>query len=177
MSSMKRTSIRVLCCVIAAIFLVGSGFVLGQRMSADQKAEEEKPDWEVYPAWDKVTMRDQVNSNARLTFTGIDFDVPVSGQDYSQDHILFRLENISDRYEINVGDVFRIDKQYEGEWYTIYYEPFSRLISISYKPGANVESKVKVPTGLIARKGLYRVYLKDLGYCEMDVMFDLQGQS
>lgn len=172
MSGTKRTSVRVLCCVIAAIFVLGSVFVLVQKMSAGQKAEEEIPEWEAYPEWDKVTAKDKINSNARLTFTGIDFDVPVSGEDYSQDHILFRLENISDRYNINVGDIFRIDKQYEGEWYTIYYTPFSRLISIAYEPGADVQSKVQVPAGLITREGLYRVYLEDIGYCEMDIPFD-----
>lgn len=82
MSGTKRTSVRVLCCVIAAIFVLSSVFVLVQKMSAGQKAEEEIPEWEAYLEWDKVT------------------------------------------------------------------------------------------AGLITREGLYRVYLEDIGYCEMAIPFD-----
>ncbi len=126
-----------------------------------------------FPMWEEAPEepREPGFENIEMEFVGIDFDVPSGNQ--TVDQVLLTVENTGTN-QVGYSMRYHIDYLYEGAWYMIYQPEEVMLAAQTLGPGS-AELSFSVPTGLLTKQGLYRIFIDGLGYCELDISMDLEG--
>ena len=114
-----------------------------------------------FPYWEEVSENE--DQTADVAFTLVEIQAKEQGED-----IYLQLENTGDQ-ELSYGDFFRIDYFSEHVWYTVYqpsaYPAVSNLLGI----GQKYKVTYTVPPGLFHYSGSYRIYVENLGFCEIKI--------
>lgn len=126
-----------------------------------------------FPMWEKAPeeLREPGFENIEMEFVGIDFDVPSGSR--TADKILLTVENTGTS-QVSYSKRYHVDYLYEGTWYTIYQPEEIMLVAQTFDLGS-AELSYLMPTGLLTKQGLYRIFIDGLGYCEWDSPIDLEG--
>ena len=116
-------------------------------------------------------------SRGKLEFRGINFEEYTSQEDGTVfDAVLVQLTNAGSG-ELHFSPTeYRVDKQENGEWYTVYHPYLERFLnSPCLEPEHTHLFSFLVPAGLFEEPGAYRLYMEQVGYCEIDILFRPNG--
>lgn len=161
---MKKRKRLVVAAVSVALVLLTA---LVGGIAWENRIENQFPYWEEPHAERRLELK-----NVELRFTGIDFDAPRPHDAERHDDMILVLakNNSPNRVAYRTMDG-AIDYFYQGSWH---------LVLIAYPPmethdkylEGNSETLLKIPVaqGFFARDGKYRLYLKNVGTCEMDIV-------
>lgn len=125
-----------------------------------------------FPYWFEAE-KGEIDKNVSMQFNYIDVSKIVNHDESAWDEINFSIKNNSNstRY---YSSFYLVDYLYEGTWYTIYHPesvPIGPLGLVS--PQEDKEEFLGVPNGLFSELGIYRIYIRDFGYFEIDIMIPL----
>lgn len=120
-----------------------------------------------FPVWEPVRSQ-RVNEAVTLECRSVEYGLPAG--DLLADLPDISLENTGDR-EISYGLGFELQYLHDGQWYTVYRTDAVPAMALTLGPGCASRAALgqwyAIPTGLLSLDGPYRLYLNDLGYCNI----------
>lgn len=78
------------------------------------------------------------------------------------------ITNHSETEYASYGAGFYIDYREDQTWFTVYEPQTVPLYSVQLEPEKTNRVSFVVPNDLFQTAGAYRLYVSDIGYCEID---------
>lgn len=162
---MKHNRLKVLLALTGALALIAVAiFVLADRSSVKHR----------FPMWREVNEQESsfaVNTDVSLELEGIDFSAYSQGEDAADTvHVAARCSV----HDAACGVNYRVDYLAEEKWYTVYESSRIHKAPLQILKAGDNHLQYTVPAGLFHHKGQYRLYIDSLGFCEIDMLADIQ---
>ncbi len=168
---MKKKRRVFLCLLLALVVVLCS--VFGVLLYQENQSRNWFPEWKEAPEYKSAP-------GVQLLFTGINFEIKREVYDTSSHPGEVLYENVLDQILIRVSssdpvkysEGYYLEYNHEGKWYRVFsVPPMPGLEHPQYLgAGETKELSFLVLSGLLSRKGTFRLYIADLGYCDMDIM-------
>lgn len=124
-----------------------------------------------FPIWEKATDEETVEG-VQINFLGM--NVLTFSDDTEKDALVITLENTTTK-QISYGEYYWVDYLSDGQWYTIYRPESAKAIGVILAPGEKRECVYDIPHGGLKKSGQYRMYLENLGYCQIDIIMQVNS--
>ena len=140
--------------IICVILVLGSVFMIRENGNVEEKGHE------IFPIWHETTERNE-NDEIKMSFVRLSV-----GEEH--DEIALSIENCGVD-PIYYGEKYYIEYLENDKWYTVYKQEWVPSVSCEILPHNKTVSTYSIQKGLLSLSGVYRIYVEDLGYCEITI--------
>lgn len=145
----NKKTVGIICCITAVIAVI--------LIIVINNGQEKTPIHEL------ALNNEEINTNVLIEFGTIEFD---SYNHVDTVHVMIVNNSNQDIY---FGTNYKIDYLENDTWYTIYQPEVTTMETRELNRGERSES-YKVPDTVFVKDGCYRLYIENLGYCEIEFM-------